>query len=91
MAVPKKPQLAAIQNHPWIKTYSIPGEGCERMPDGTYCDYGFHSEMLEEDYRRTDVGPMRTEILALSCYDHDRFGFLLIPHGENEAIALTRG
>jgi hypothetical protein len=45
----KKPELAAIQNYPWIKTYSTPGEGCERMPDGTYSDYGFHSEMLEED------------------------------------------
>jgi hypothetical protein len=49
MAMPKKPELAAIQNYPWIKTYSTPGEGCEQMPDGTYSDYGFHSEMLEED------------------------------------------
>ena len=47
--MPKKPELAAIQNYPWIKTYSTPGEGCERMPDGTYADNGFHSEMLEED------------------------------------------
>ena len=28
---------------------ATPGAGCERMPDGTYSDYGFHSEMLEED------------------------------------------
>jgi len=60
--MPKKPELAAIQNYPWIKTYSTPGEGCERMPDGTYADNGFHSEMLEEnlspDGRWTDANGM---------------------------------
>ena len=45
----KKPELAAIQNYPWIETYSAPGEGCEQMPDGRYSDCGFHSEMLNED------------------------------------------
>ena len=39
IAMPKKPELAAIPNYPWIKTYSSPGAGCERMPDGTYTDY----------------------------------------------------
>jgi hypothetical protein len=54
--MPKKPELAVIQDYPWIKTHSAPGEGCEQMPDGTYSGYGFHSEIPEEDdARRIDA------------------------------------